>query len=98
MKKQVLKADQAKKKTLIADIRRPVRKLLDDYLTIGAFSPSNTMQNDGKKSENAGEGQNERNQLRIRAKKWSQRSESNREPVHYKVSYIAVISNLEQVC
>ena len=39
MKKQVLKADQAKKKTLIADIRRPVRKLLDDYLTIGPFSP-----------------------------------------------------------
>ena len=37
--------------TLIADIRRPVRKLLDDYLTIGPFSPSETMQNDGKKTE-----------------------------------------------
>ena len=69
MKKQVLKADQAKKKTLIADIRRPVRKLLDDYLTIGPFSPSKTMQNDGKKSENAGEGKSECNQLKIRAKK-----------------------------
>lgn len=33
------------------DIRRPVQKLLDDYLTIGTISPSETMQNDGKKSE-----------------------------------------------
>ena len=78
-----MEEDQAKNMTLIADIRCPVRKLLDDYLTIGPFPPSETMQNDGKKSENAGEGQNERNQLEIRAKKWSQRSESNRGPVHY---------------
>ena len=86
-----MKEDQAKKTTLIADIRRPVRKLLDDYLTIGPFSPSETMQNDGKKSENEGEGQNERKLLKIRAKKWSQRSESNRGPVHYEVSGIVKI-------
>ena len=54
---------------LIADIRRPVRKLLDDYLTIGPFSPSKTMQNDGKKSESAGDRKSERNLLKIRAKK-----------------------------
>ena len=64
-----MEEDQAKNMTLIADIRRPVQKLLDDYLTIGPFSPSKTMQNDGKKTENAGEGQNERNTLKIRAKK-----------------------------
>jgi len=52
---------------------------------IGPFPPSKTMQNDGKKSENAGEGKSERNLLKIRAKKWSQRSESNRGPVHYEV-------------
>ena len=50
MKKQVLKADQAKKKTLIADIRRPVRKLLDHFLTIGPFSSSETMQDNGEKT------------------------------------------------
>jgi hypothetical protein len=46
--------NQAKKTTFIVGIRHPVQKLLDDYLTIGPFSPSETMQNDGKKSESAG--------------------------------------------
>ena len=91
-----MEEEQAEKKTLIADIRRLVQQLLDNYLTIGPFSSSEAMQNDGKKSENAEERQNKRNALKNQGKKNGANARNRTEDLFitseplYRLSYVGI--------